>query len=638
MKIRKSLILLMIILLLPITSPNFSVKAQTNVEPTGFWLNSRDVICLEVTEASINGSDGIPLWDFSPSPVLNANDTVSFMPENIPDWATDPFESMNYTVYVDGFLDEFHITSAPWEMNYLEVDGPPAFMPLLPIGNTTYWNNLKTELEGQGFQVSINTTNNIFHYEYSGENVTVSADYLISTGALNYYKSIVKSYENEELLIMNMEFRLYVLFAPSHLNLEWTFERPVLDYIITAASEINGSDGLKIVPSNDGKHNPIWGEGTIYPNQLLSVDIESLPDLSTKSPNYIANFMTNTGKFAFNITLDVPRFYPQENNSGFLYPLMPVMNKELIGVIIGVAQSLGSNYSASVTSDQLNLVFDDGKRRIEVNWSIPEGVMTYYSYKEEASDDFPGMIISFTLAVSGDLNDFDFHWGENTGVKHYYEIVDAISGDNDSIEVYGENNNLAGYLFKGDTLELTATTFSSFGDEGLYEEYEMKNLDEGWTTNIKFYVERPGHFNFEGPPPYLYFHYLVGNDAGFNWFKQVMAVAGATMTEDVTNNEIQISWTYYVNNELGFIIKARWNKTSGVLNYYYLEYFGNIMEGANGMYLKLVISIINNYSTQNDSTETTNTSPMFLDSPQFFLISLPLVMIVLLNKKVKKLN
>ena len=630
-------ILLGLILLLSISIVNMPVTGQNNYS-SRFWINPDDVICFQVLEASINGTDGIPINDTTQGPILNASDYITFIPQTIPDWNVNSSTPMEYLTYMDGFIDTFNIPGAPWNINLLELDGPPALLPAFPIAdNTDYWNNLATALQNQGFNVNINSTgNSIFQYTFSTTEVSVTANVSMNTGLLIYYHTTLKETNDNEVNIITFSVKLDAVFSPEHSTFSWALQQPLLDYHILNAGYLNGTNGLLIEPANEPGENPVWGEGSIYPGQLMSIEMDTLPDLNGEGePNYMANFHTDTGKFAFNITLDLPR--PNaENNTGFLYPILPqVSDDSLASIIVDVARSLGKNYTAYYNGTSIFLHYQDDKKTITAVWSITTGILTYYSYTEEPEGDYPGMIIEFELRVSADFQDLEFHWGETAPVTHTYQINKAVEDTNQSIGIYDENDNLVGYLNPGDILSVKALEFLSFEENGPIANYLVTDITQGWSTNISIMIERPGHIDLENDgPPMLYFHLLIGSPASINWFLQVMSAAGAQVNSNVTT--LQLHWEYYYLGNLGFILDVSWERDTGVLIHYSAKYYGQVFD-ENGNYIEIELTLTPGNPTSSSSESTSSqTSPLFLDLPPAIYFLTLIMLLPIIRKKYKK--
>ena len=636
---KKELTIMLGLILLSVSIFNMPINGQNNYS-SSFWINSDDAICFQVLEASINGTDGIPINDNNQGPILNSSDYLTFMPQVIPDWNINSSTPMEYLTYIDGYVDTFNVPGAPWSINLLELDGPPAFIPAFPTADSNdYWNNLATALQNQGFNVNINSTGySIFQYSYSTTDMSISANISMGTGLLLYYHTTFKdTNDNNEVNIITFSIKLDTVFSPEHSIFAWALQQPLLDYNIINAGYLNGTNGLLIEPSNNPGENPVWGQGIIYPGQLMSIEMDSLPNLNgEEEPNYMANFRTDTGKFAFNITLDIPR--PNaENNTGFLYPILPLVSDgSLPPTIVDVARSLGSNYTAYYNHTSIFLHYQDHKQTITATWSIKTGILTYYSYTEQPENDYPGMIIEFKLKAYADFQKLDFHWGENAPITHTYKINNAKESNNQSIGIYDENDNFVGYIKPGDILSVKALKFLSFDENGPTANYTITDTTQGWSTNISIMIERPGHIDMEnGGPPMLYFHFLVGSPASIDWFLQVMTAAGAQVSSNYTT--IQIHWEYYYLGSLGFVLDASWKRDTGVLIHYSVKYHGEVFD-KNGEYVEIEMTLTpNNQATPSTSQSSpSQTSPLFLDLPPtlYFLTSIMIILII--RKKYKK--
>ncbi len=608
-----------------------------------WWISEEDFLIYTLDQATTNGTTGIPVDE---GVTLYPGMELSFQAEVLPDLNTDPSAYINYTVFFGGNNGTVDIPGAPWTISPFDIEGPPALFLALPVGNDSYWDAITTDFSNNGFVVSIDS--DFFNMTYTDANITeLTLEFSKTSGVMvHYYLSgTIPMGPDGVPTPMVLEMTLDHVFSPGNEAFSWAYAYPLLDYRINTARFLNGTDGFVIQPPEQPQEQGmIWGDGSWFPGQLLSIDFDSLPDLSVSDMSggvgYFFSARTDTGEVAFNITINYPRAEPELNDM-FFYPLLPVPDSgvEPFDAFLAIARAISPNYTTFRTDTTFGLAFESAQGRISVNWSLTTGALLDFYYLENPTVDFPGMELNLTLLLAADIQDFSLTWNDTPGRTYQYraQTID-IEGSTELNVSSPEYPNQ--YIRQGDLLNLTTVEFSNLNipvsseSDGVWAKYHIvgPSLDQ----EILIEVERPGHVRFDDGPPLLYFHLVGGNPAFMDWLVNVFGFSGATVS--MNSSYIDLSWSYEINGVPVFDLYEAWNATTGVMAIYDVTYYGR--PGDDSGTFRMVFVLEGEITTEPVVTdsEAPTTGISFLDAPTMPIgIGLIALSILLLRKRRLKL-
>ncbi|MDH5646424.1 MAG: hypothetical protein OEZ01_10470, partial [Candidatus Heimdallarchaeota archaeon] len=352
----------------------------------------------------------------------------------------------------------------------------------------------------------------------------------------------------------------------------------------------------------------------------------------------------DTGYMGFSIELDLPNRDPTDN-ALFLYPQLPVGDAGFLEGYFMLAEVANVDYNVDITGSTATLTYDDGLHKLDASWDLDTGFLTHwFGQSLEENDSF---VFEFSLLKAFDPFNSNLHWGASAGQGNTYDVLDVLNPDDGGDKIYFDPQDTTNYIQTGDKLYVEPTEFTIFAENhqhpnqqdtnGPHVHYDMEGTQGSATGVVMYFLDNPDdNEGGGGGPPFLNFHFLLGNADFYEFIGYLISSMGGTLT--VTQTEIIFSFSM-TQGSITASLNSVWDISTGVLVEYQVDLPQMGEDPAMKLHLKLVGegNLINAAGAQNSSSADDGGlfGLPFIpgDNPIFYLLSTLMVVPILRRRK-----
>ena len=580
-----------------------------DVSSSGFLLQSGDILVFTVAKTSENGVPGLLISVHADNgtevnTTLNIGDEIAFNIGQLPDWNTNTstLATLGGATHGGNFDMEY---PAPYnETGPVDNSGPAYFMPVITIGDNTYWSDFTAVASNNGFAVISNSTH--FAMSKTGSDFSLSVAWTKADGVMSFYHAqftedgIVK-----ELKLVRADWDIIISQAST---LGFSTTTPVLDYRVTeaASDNLNTAFNLSAIEINQNNQNevgPLSAQGTFNVGDRL---IANIYDYRTQdNMGYQFDLNGEQGAMTFNTSIDLPDTNPQQNGM-FLYPQFVVTDTNIIEGYLHAAEFVSDSYTTSINATHFSIDFTHPNGTIHAEWDLSTGFMT--SWRMNNSED--GALLALDLITGANVDDFNVNYDHITpGDGNTYQIIQLSNPDkNDKLPLDEDNSNPGvGYIAAGDLVYVDPLSSSVNLNDAPPTAFYNINATNGYQTNVSISFQYPGFDQVQSDgPPLLYFHFLGGNTAFFNWVETLYDATGGSYEQNATHIILSFS-----NDEVVFQEVFRLSDLAMVHYYFENTNDGVLLEINHISDTDIVVSNLTN------SLNSVDTTPVGLNLPAY---------------------
>ncbi|MHA1801000.1 MAG: hypothetical protein ACTSWJ_04610 [Candidatus Heimdallarchaeaceae archaeon] len=249
-------------------------------------------------------------------------------------------------------------------------DGIPGFYPVMPLDpQEGFIDEVLLAYEGVGYDI-VNESE-IFGYEYTSSEYTVTILWERATGILEFYHL---AYDEGDNLVV-IDFTRGVDVDPS--SLQWNWGISVSDELVYHYKTIlmDGQDKL-----------PLDEDVYIHEDESIFLTITHIGDIAEEGPRF--NFSMTIGTYTEEVTsmMEEPgfEFYEDENEGflPFLYVAIPIGNQSWWDLAADLYTEAGYNVTASADVFEVSGI-SWNMYSFDVKWHKTNGTLLYYHIEAE---------------------------------------------------------------------------------------------------------------------------------------------------------------------------------------------------------------------------------------------------------------